>query len=371
MSASPIHKVTMPKWGLSMTEGKVAAWLVEEGAGVSPGVEVVEIETEKIAGGLEVTESGVLRQVAQLGETVPVAGLLGVIADAQVPAAEIETFVAEFQVSFVPPEADEETAGPTPETVEVEGRTLRYLRRGEGGDAAILIHGFGGDLNNWLFNHEALAGNRAVYALDLPGHGGSSKQVGEGTLGEFTKYLRGFMDAVGVEKAHLAGHSMGGAVALDFALAHPDRALSLALIASAGLGVEIDGDYIEGFITAGRRRDIKPHLEKLFADSGLVGRQLIDDILKYKRLDGVDSALRAIADQFFPQGKQAAVLGDRLGELSIPVQVIWGSEDRILPASHAEGLPANVKIQIISGSGHMVQMEAAAEVNRAIVDFWE
>ncbi len=371
MSTPPIHKVTMPKWGLSMTEGKVVAWLVEEGAGVSPGVEVVEIETEKIAGGLEVTESGVLRRVAQVGETVPVQGLLGVIADASVPAAEIEIFVADFQASFVPPEADEETAGPAPETVEVEGRTLRYLRRGEGGDPAILIHGFGGDLNNWLFNHEALAATRTVYALDLPGHGGSSKQVGEATLGEFTKALSGFMDAVGAEKAHLAGHSMGGAVALDFALTHPARALSLALIASAGLGAEIDGDYIEGFITAGRRRDIKPHLEKLFANSGLVGRQLIDDILKYKRLDGVDSALRAIADQFFPQGRQAAVLDDRLGELSIPVQAIWGSEDRILPASHAEGLPANVKIQIISGSGHMVQMEAAAEVNRAIVDFWE
>ena len=371
MSTPPIHKVTMPKWGLSMTEGKVVAWLVEEGAGVSPGVEVVEIETEKIAGGLEVTESGVLRRVAQVGETVPVQGLLGVIADASVPAAEIEIFVADFQASFVPPEADEETVGPVPETVDVEGRTLRYLRRGEGGDPAVLIHGFGGDLNNWLFNHEALAATRTVYALDLPGHGGSSKQVGEGTLGEFTKTLSGFMDAVGAEKAHLAGHSMGGAVALDFALTHPGRALSLALIASAGLGAEIDGDYIEGFVTAGRRRDIKPHLEKLFADSGLVGRQLIDDILKYKRLDGVDSALRAIADQFFPGGEQSAVLGGRLGELSIPVQVIWGSEDRILPASHAKGLPANTKIQIIPGSGHMVQMEAAAEVNRAIVDFWE
>ena len=371
MSTSPIHKLTMPKWGLSMTEGKVAAWLVEEGAEVSPGVEVVEIETEKIAGGLEVTESGVLRQVARVGEVVPVAGLVGVIADTSVPAADIETFVSAFQASFVPPEADEETAGPAPESVDVEGRTLRYLRRGEGGDPAILIHGFGGDLNNWLFNHEALAASRTVYALDLPGHGGSSKQVDDGTLGEFTKSLRGFMDAVGVETAHLAGHSMGGAVALDFALAHPDRALSLALIASAGLGAEIDGDYIEGFITAGRRRDIKPHLEKLFADAGLVGRQLIDDILKYKRLDGVDSALRTIADQLFPGGRQQAVLRDRLGELSIPIQVIWGSEDRILPASHAKGLPANVKAQIISGSGHMVQMEAAAEVNRAIVDFWQ
>ena len=365
-----IHKLTMPKWGLSMTEGKVVAWLAEDGAEVAPGAEVVEVETEKIASGLEASETGVLRHVAQVGDVVPVAGLVGVIAGAGVPQPEIDAFVAEFQAHFVPQEAEEESASPEPETIEVLGKTIRYLRLGEGGDPAILFHGFGGDLNNWLFNHEALAAKRAVYAVDRPGHGGSSKDVGGGTPASFKNTLQGVMDAFGLAKAHLVGHSMGGGVSLDFALAHPERTLSLVLIASTGLGPEIDGGYIEGFVTASRRRDLKPHLEKLFGDPSLVTRQLIDDVLKYKRLDGVDLALRTIADQFFPEGRQALVLRGRLSELTVPALVLWGAEDRILPVSHAEGLPANIETRILPGAGHMVQMEAAAEVNRAIASFW-
>ena len=375
MSAG-IQKLTMPKWGLSMKEGKVGEWLVEEGTEVQPGIEVVEIETEKIASALEALQAGILRRkVAKPGQVVPVAGLVAVIADASIPDSEIDAFIAGFQASFVPEAAGEEIAGPKPEMEEVHGQTLRYLRRGEGGEPAILIHGFGGDLNNWLFNHEPLSANRAVYALDLPGHGGSSKNVGDGILVEFARALGGFMDAVTAPKAHLAkahlvGHSMGGAIALQFALAHPDRTLSLVLIASGGLGPEIDGDYIDGFLKAERRKDIKPHLEKLFANPSLVSRQLVDDILKYKRLDGVDLALRTIAAQFCPGGRQAGVFRDRLGELSVPILVIWGGEDRVIPVSQAQGLPGNVRTEIIAGSGHMVQMEASAKVNRLISSFW-
>ena len=368
MSAG-IHKLTMPKWGLSMTEGKVVAWLVDEGTEVDSGTEVVEIETDKISSALEAPQSGVLRRVAAVGESVPVAGLVGVIAEASVSSADVDAFVAAFQESFVP-EASEEESGPAPETLEANGKTLRYLRRGEGGEPAILIHGFGGDLNNWLFNQEALSVNRSVYSLDLPGHGSSSKQLESGSLAEFTGTLKAFMDAIGVPRAHLVGHSMGAAVALDLALSHPGRALSLVLIAPAGLGPEINGDYIEGFITASRRRDIKPHLEKLFADPSTVSRQLIDDILKYKRIDGVHAALRTIAASLFPQGRQAVELRDRLAELSVPTTILWGGEDRILPVSHAQDLPGNVETQILQGKGHMVQMEAPAEVNRSVVSCW-
>ena len=299
-------------------------------------------------------------------------GCSGVITPLSVPAAEVDAFIAEFQANFVPPEADGEDGGPQTETVDVDGRTLRFLRQGDdaGGDPAVLLHGFGGDLNNWLFNQGALAAERTVYALDLPGHGGSSKQIGSGDLEEFRGVLAGFLDTAGAEKAHLVGHSMGGAIALDFALNNPGRVASLVLIASAGLGSEIAGDYIEGFVREGRRRGIKPHLEKLFSNPALVSRQLIDDILKYKRLDGVEAALRTIAEAMFPGGRQVRVLRDRLSELSAPVLVLWGEGDRILPVVHAEGLPDNVQTRIFGGQGHMAQMEAPAEVNRAITEFW-
>jgi pyruvate dehydrogenase E2 component (dihydrolipoamide acetyltransferase) len=372
MGSASIHALTMPKWGLAMTEGRIAAWLLEEGVEIIPGSEVVDVETEKIVSALESPYRGVLRRkIARPGESVPVGGLVAVIADPSVPDTEIDTFVVDFQSKFVPAEAIEQVSGPQPQTLEVNGLRLRYLKRGEGRDPALLLHGFGGDLNTWLFNHEALAQERAVYALDIPGHGGSVKTIECSDLRDFARIVLAFLDAVGLKRVHIAGHSMGGAIALSLAAAEPDRVSSLSLIASAGLGEEIDSDYIEGFISASRRRDMKPVLERLFAQPSLLSHQLIDDVLKYKRMDGVASNLRSIATAFFPQGRQRELLRDSLVQISAPVIVIFGSEDRIIPAAHAENLPDSVTKHILPGAGHMVQMEAAVKINRLLENFWK
>ena len=368
MSAD-IQKLSMPKWGLSMTEGKVLGWLVNEGAELSVGDEVAEVDTEKINGVVEAPLAGILRRrVAAEGDVVPVGGLLGVIAGADVPDADIDAFVADFQASFVPEEADEE-AGPAPETVTVEAGTLRFLRTGEGGKPLVLLHGFGGDLNNWLFNVEALAADRAVYALDLPGHGGSTKQVGDGELGFLVAALRGFLDSQGIERAHLAGHSMGGLVAAALAIEDPGRVLSLTLVDSAGLGAEINLDYIEGFVVASGRRELKPVLQRLFADPDLVTRQMIDDVLKYKRLDGVQEALRALADRLFADGRQQRVLTGELQSVRSPMLVIWGNQDQVIPVAHANAAPESAETKVLPGAGHSPHMEAAGDFNRTLEGF--
>ena len=96
---------------------------------------------------------------------------------------------------------------------------------------------------------------------------------------------------------------------------------------------------------------------------------MVNEVQKYKRLDGVNAALRTLADALFPDGHQALVMKDRLESLAMPVQVIWGDEDSVVPPAHAEGLPANVRLQILEKIGHMPQMEAAGEVNRLIAEF--
>ena len=338
-----VTKLGMPKWGLSMREGKVTDWLVAEGEEVGEGEELFEVETEKIDGAVESPAAGVLRrQVAQVGAVVPVGGLVGVLADPTVPDAE------------------------------VGGRRLRYLERGPdepAGDPVVLLHGFGGDLNNWLFNTDKLAERRRVYALDLPGHGESSKDVGAGDLAAFAEVLGGFLDAVGAARAHLIGHSMGGAVALAYALEHPDRVASITLVAPAGLGEDINPDYIDGFVAAERRRELKGVLELLFADQGLVSRKLVDDVLRYKRLDGVEEALRQIAGAMYPSGRQTAVLTGDLDRLQAPALVVWGAQDRVLPAAHGQALAGRARVEVLAGAGHSPHMEAANEVNRLVGGF--
>ncbi len=107
----------------------------------------------------------------------------------------------------------------------------------------------------------------------------------------------------------------------------------------------------------------------LFADNSMVTRKMVDDVLKYKRLDGVKALLQALAGSIFPHGRQPFRPGLALASSGFPnpVQIIWGQGDRIVPASHAEAPVPGARKLILDDAGHMVRMERAVDVNRAIV----
>ena len=222
--STAVQKLGMPKWGLSMTEGRLIAWLVDEGAEIAVGDEVAEVETEKINGAVEAPVAGVLRRrVAAEGDVIPVGGLLGVVAEAGVPDADVDAFIAEFQASFVPGESEED-AGPQPETATVGAGTLRFIRHEGDGDAEplVLLHGFGGDLNNWLFNTEALAAGRTVYALDLPGHGESAARDSY-SMDEVVDHVHAAIVEAGLQAPVVVGHSISAVVATVYASRLPTR----------------------------------------------------------------------------------------------------------------------------------------------------
>lgn len=368
-----LAKLVMPKWGLSMSEGRFIGWLVEEGTDVGLGDGLAEVETDKIDGVVEATSAGtLLRRLAQPGETIPVGAPIGVIGPGDADPAVVAAWAAELQASFIPGEDGD--SGPKTETLTADGRRLRFLRVGGGdGTAAqtvVLLHGFGGDLGNWLFNQEPLSSSsRQVIALDLPGHGESSKELVTGDLDELAGAVGAFLDALGIAQAHLVGHSLGGAVAIRLALTRPGLIASLALIAPAGLGAEIDGEYIDGFVAAESRRDLKPLLERLFADPEIVTRRLVDDVLRMKRIDGVTEALTAIGAATFPAGRQAHVLTADLAAAAVPVLVVWGTADQIVPPAHAGAAPVRARVEVLEGAGHSPHTERASDVNRLLDAF--
>src|SRR5688500_8379340 len=112
---------------------------------------------------------------------------------------------------------------------EVDGLSLHYLVEGRG-PAVVLLHGLGGFAGSWRHNIAPLASRATVYALDLPGFGRSAKPRARYGLTFFARALHGFLDGLGVAQASLVGHSLGGAVAVTYALTHPARVERLALL---------------------------------------------------------------------------------------------------------------------------------------------
>lgn len=162
--------------------------------------------------------------------------------------------------------------------------------------------------------------------------------MSDGSIEVLVTALRGWLDALAIRAAHFVADSMVGLVIRDLALRGPERVLSCTLIAKTGLGTKTDADYINGVVTADSHKLLKSYLERLFADGSRVTHQLIVDLLKCKLLDEVGSALRLLVAKFVFDGQQLWVFRDRLAELNVPLFVVWGARDQILPARHAVGL---------------------------------
>ena len=188
----------------------------------SPGMAMVGAMNDALAAGFG---SVAVRFIGEPDTVHPVKALLGVLADDDVTDSEIDAFVAGYVTPLAASEEDE--AGPQYLFADLPFGRVRFAQRGDGEAAIVLVHGFGGDLDNWLFNIDALAEQATVYAFDLPGHGQSSKGITDPTLRGLSQALFAFIDEVGVGTAHLVGHSLGGAVAMQAEIDAPDRVQSL------------------------------------------------------------------------------------------------------------------------------------------------
>jgi pyruvate dehydrogenase E2 component (dihydrolipoamide acetyltransferase) len=367
--ANGIYGLVIPKYGMVMTEGRISNWHIALGAEVAEGAELVDIETEKVANIYESPHAGILRrQLVADGKSAPIGSLFGVISSPEVLEKEIDAFIEQFQAAFSIQAAS--SLGPTTQVVDTPGGYIRFLKQGDHDERPIvLVHGFGGDLNSWLLNQTALAESHSVYAVDLPGHGGSVKNPHNATIDDLAKAIEEFLDVTELSGVHLVGHSLGGGVAATIASHRPEQVASLTLIAPIGFGKEINDTFIRGLIEADRRKEMQTILESLFYNPALVSREMTMNVLKGKRIDGAVECLRAIAQHCFGGGAQSGSIQRESLNLGLPMQVIWGLSDKIIPSEHAANVPQRIGVHKIEHAGHMVHMEKAAEVNKLLMQF--
>lgn len=364
---STIEPIKVPKWGLSMEEGTVVEWHVGEGDQVSEGDDLVDIETTKITNVCEAHVDGLVRRiVAAPGMTLPVGALIAVLADESVSDAEVDAFVAQYESSFDPSEVAEADAGLEINQIDIgDGRALRVGSAGLGTDGKpiLLLHGFGGDLENWSLVQEVLSANHPVHAIELPGHGQSTKNVGDGTLDDLAAAIVAAIGSLNPGPAILVGHSLGGAIATEVAVRMNDQITGLGLVCPAAMpGGVLSNEYLDGFVSAKRARDLRKPVQMLFQDPSMASRDMLDSLAKMKRLDGAQEALTKIKDGLAGGDPAYAKIGEKMGSFAGKITVIASKSDQVVGAPNPAQLPSNVTLSFIGGAGHMPHIEKVAEV---------
>lgn len=248
---------------------------------------------------------------------------------------------------------------------------LPHVARGpEGRPPIVFLHGFAGDHETWIGQMIGLETRRRVIAFDLPGHGGALDWPRIGHAGVSAEAVIGSLGALGIERFHLVGHSMGGATAtiVAFKLAESRRIASLTLVAPGGFGPEINHRLLRRFAAATEEHEIHSLLEQFFGFEKPVPLAAARRIAEIRRDPRVPTTLATIAEAILDGERQKSFDLARLADLPHPIRLIWGDQDRVLPLGQTRGVPGIVAVHVFPGVGHMPHLEVARDVTRLIGD---
>jgi pimeloyl-ACP methyl ester carboxylesterase len=271
--------------------------------------------------------------------------------------------------------------------VELHGDRIAYRAAGDdrGPETLLLIHGMAGSSATWRNVIPKLAANYRVVAPDLLGHGLSAKPRGDYSLGAFAVWLRDLLDQLGIPRATVVGQSLGGGIAMQFAYQHRDRCDRVVLIGSGGLGPELN--WMLRLLSAPGAEFLLPALApKPVLDAGNTVRAwLISAGLRsprgaeiwsaYSSLSDADSrhaflrTLRSVVDY---RGQAVSALNRLHMTAQLPVMLVWGDDDRIIPVAHGhaahQAVPGS-RLEILPGIGHFPHVEAPDQVTELLADF--
>ncbi|PBC10569.1 alpha/beta fold hydrolase [Mesorhizobium sp. WSM3859] len=229
---------------------------------------------------------------------------------------------------------------------------------GAGPKTIVLLHGFGACREIWRDVMAPLAAEARVLAYDLPGHGRSLQCEGMGGAKPAARAILADLAARQLTKVHLVGHSMGGAVATLMALADPGRVASLTLLAPGGFGPEINAALLRRYAAASGRKQIRASLAAMSAPRSVPPDHVVDALCLMRKQPGQLQTLIDMAAAMTRDDRQGVIPRAQLDALDMPVMVVWGAEDPLLPVGQAEALPSHFHLHHVLDAGHMLVEEA-------------
>ncbi|MHA7210867.1 alpha/beta fold hydrolase [Arthrobacter sp. MDT1-65] len=268
----------------------------------------------------------------------------------------------------------------------VNGIRVRYRDAGvQEGPPVLLLHGIGRSLEDWEGLYGRLAADHRVISMDLPGFGLSERTEGRYSLESLARFVIAALDLLGEHRPlHVVGNSLGGAIALKISALEPERVRSLVLANSAGFGKEVTIALRVIAIRPLARRLLKDKSRKvayrteraLFYDKKFVTDERLDRAQEVSRNPGRDDVLIAVASHLGTfrgvRRRWRTQLLRTVAAQHKPTLVVWGDEDRILPASHLEHARAvfpHAEFHLFEKTGHMPQIEREEEFDALVRRF--
>ncbi|HYO20385.1 MAG TPA: alpha/beta fold hydrolase [Dermatophilaceae bacterium] len=270
-------------------------------------------------------------------------------------------------------------------TAILNGHEFSYLDSGRG-PAILFIHGLTGSQRNWAHLVDAMNSDHRVLAPDLFGHGASAKPMGDYSLGAHAAIMRDLLDQLGIERVTLVGHSFGGGIAMQFSYLFPERVDRLVLVASGGLGRDVNpllraatlpgAGLVLPVIASGWVRE---RGEATGKNLGRLGWRPSPDVREIWRgftslADGdTRRAFLATTRSVIDPGGQTVHARDHLtSDVKIPALVIWGTRDRMIPAWHATAAQQvfpGARVELFEGAGHFPHLDEPERFAELLSEF--
>jgi abhydrolase domain-containing protein 6 len=257
--------------------------------------------------------------------------------------------------------------------IQIENTNIVYSEGGNG-EVLILVHGFGGDKDNWTRMTPYLNSKYRIISPDLPGFGDSDRDTSLNySVSEQVKRLHLFLEKLGIKKFHIAGNSMGGAISASYSSKYPDEIISLILIDSAGVVSPIKSELtinLENGFNPLLVNDVKDYDRLL--NFIFVKKPYIPDIIKeYFAEKAVKN--RSFNDKIFKDLRSEKNISEEsLSKIKSPTLIIWGDSDKVIHISSVDVFKkylVNSKVVIMKDCGHSPQIERPEEVATHIKDF--